>query len=164
MEIISEYGFSNNALIGNDIIPYLQRQRRGFTISEDPQVHERILRYQSRILDQLLHPNVLIRMTNSTLYGNEYDITEFMIDLRKSIFDQDFNKSVSSIRQYLQISYINRLIKIIDNKSKYDLISKSKAHYNLVWLKNNLNTDVGNLSTKQHRNYLIYLIESAIEI
>ena len=39
-------------------------------------------------------------MTNSTLYGNEYDITEFMIDLRKSIFDKDFNSSVSSIRQY----------------------------------------------------------------
>ena len=65
-------------------------------------------------------------MTNSTLYGNEYDITEFMIDLRKSIFDNDFNTSVSSIRQFLQISYVNRLIKIIDNKSKYDLISKSK--------------------------------------
>ena len=164
MEIIAKYGFSDNALIGIDIIPYLQRQRRGFTISEDPQVHERILRYQNRILDQLLHPNVLNRMTNSTLYGNQYDITEFMIDLRKSIFDTDFNTSVSSIRQYLQISYVNRLIKIIDNKSKYDLISKSKAHYNLKWLKNNLNTNDGNLSTKQHRSYLIYLIESAIEI
>ena len=154
----------DNALIGIDIIPYLQRQRRGFTISEDPQVHERILRYQNRILDQLLHPNVLNRMTNSTLYGNEYDITEFMIDLRKSIFDKDFNTSVSSIRQYLQISYVNRLISIIDNKSKFDLISKSKAHYNLEWLKNNLNTNAGNLSTKQHRDYLLYLIESAIEL
>ena len=164
MMIIAEYGFSDNALIGIDIIPYLQRQRRGFTISEDPQVHERILRYQNRILDQLLHPNVLNRMTNSTLYGNEYDITEFMIDLRKSIFDKDFNTSVSSIRQYLQISYVNRLISIIDNKSKFDLISKSKAHYNLEWLKNNLNTNAGNLSTKQHRDYLLYLIESAIEL
>ncbi len=164
MEIIAKYGFSDNALIGIDIIPYLQRQRRGFTISEDPQVHERILRYQNRILDQLLHPNVLNRMTNSTLYGNEYDITEFMIDLRKSIFDKDFNTSVSSIRQYLQISYVNRLIRIIDNKSKFDLISKSKAHYNLEWLKNNLNTNAGNLSSKQHRDYLIYLIESAIEL
>ena len=163
--IIAEYGFSEGqALIGIDIIPYLQRQRRGFTISEDPQVHERILRYQNRILDQLLHPNVLNRMTNSTLYGNEYDITEFMIDLRKSIFDKDFNTSVSSIRQYLQISYVNRLISIIDNKSKFDLISKSKAHYNLEWLKNNLNTNAGNLSTKQHRDYLLYLIESAIEL
>ncbi|MAO71142.1 MAG: hypothetical protein CMD02_01365 [Flavobacteriales bacterium] len=164
MDIIAEYAFSDNALIGNDIIPYLQSQRRGFTISEDPQVHERILRYQSRILDQLLHPNVLIRMTNSMLYGNEYDITEYMIDLRKSIFSTDFNNSVSSIRQYLQISYVNRLIKIIDKKSNYDLISRSNAHYNLVWLKNNLNTNLGNLSTKQHRNYLIYIIESATEI
>ena len=87
-----------------------------------------------------------------------------MIDLRNSIFDNDFNTSVSSICKFLQISYVNRLIKIIDTKSKYDLISKSKAHYNLEWLKNNLNKNAGNLSTKQHRSYLIFLIESAIEI
>ena len=87
-----------------------------------------------------------------------------MIDLRKSIFSTDFNNSVSSIRQYLQISHVNRLIKIIDKKSNYDLISRSNAHYNLVWLKNNLNSNLGNLSTKQHRNYLIYIIESATEI
>ena len=66
-------------------------------------------------------------MTNSTLYGNDYDITEYMIDLRNSIFKSDLNTNVSSIRQYLQISYVLRLIDIIDNKSKYDLISRSKA-------------------------------------
>ena len=71
-------------------------------------------------------------MTNSTLYGNDYDITEYMIDLRNSIFKSDLNTNVSSMRQYLQISYVLRLIDIIDSKSKYDLISRSKNHYNLV--------------------------------
>ena len=37
MDIIVNVKFRVNALIGNDIIPYLQSQRRGFTISEDPQ-------------------------------------------------------------------------------------------------------------------------------
>ena len=53
-------------------------------------------------------------MTNSTLYGNDYDITEYMIDLRNSIFKSDLNTNVSSIRQYLQIGYVLRLIDIID--------------------------------------------------
>ncbi len=164
LNIISEYGFSNKALIGSDLIPYLQRQRRGFTVSEDPQVHERILNYQSRLLDHLLNRNVLIRMTNSTLYGNDYDITEYMIDLRNSIFKSDLNTNVSSIRQYLQISYVLRLIDIIDSKSKYDLISRSKAHYNLVWLKDNLKNKRGNSSTQQHREYIINIINKAVEL
>ena len=164
LNIISEYGFSDKALIGIDLIPYLQRQRRGFTVSEDPQVHERILNYQSRLLDHLLNRNVLIRMTNSTLYGNDYDITEYMIDLRNSIFKSDLNTNVSSIRQYLQISYVLRLIDIIDNKSKYDLISRSKAHYNLVWLKDNLKNKRGNSSTQQHREYIINIINKAVEL
>ena len=164
LNIISEYGFSNKALIGIDLIPYLQRQRRGFTVSEDPQVHERILNYQSRLLDHLLNRNVLIRMTNSKLYGNDYDITEYMIDLRNSIFKSDLNTNVSSIRQYLQISYVLRLIDIIDSKSKYDLISRSKAHYNLVWLKDNLKNKRGNSSTQQHREYLINIIKKAVEL
>tara|TARA_B100001287_G_scaffold49749_1_gene38797 strand:- start:72 stop:2615 length:2544 start_codon:yes stop_codon:yes gene_type:complete len=164
LNIISEYGFSNKALIGSDLIPYLQRQRRGFTVSEDPQVHERILNYQSRLLDHLLNRNVLIRMTNSTLYGNDYDITEYMTDLRNSIFKSDLNSNVSSIRQYLQITYVLRLIDIIDSKSKYDLISRSKAHYNLVWLKDNLRNKRGNKSTQQHREYIINIISKAVEI
>ena len=164
LNIISEYGFSDKALIGIDLIPYLQRQRRGFTVSEDPQVHERILNYQSRLLDHLLNRNVLIRMTNSTLYGNDYDITEYMIDLRNSIFKSDLNTNVSSIRQYLQISYVLRLIDIIDSKSKYDLISRSKAHYNLVWLKDNLKNKRGNSSTQQHREYIINIINKAVEL
>ena len=164
LNIISEYGFSDKALIGIDLIPYLQRQRRGFTVSEDPQVHERILNYQSRLLDHLLNRNVLIRMTNSTLYGNDYDITEYMIDLRNSIFKSDLNTNVSSMIQYLQISYVLRLVDIIDSKSKYDLISRSKAHYNLVWLKDNLKNKRGNSSTQQHREYIINIIHKGSRV
>ena len=103
-------------------------------------------------------------MTNSTLYGNDYDITEYMTDLRNSIFKSDLNSNVSSIRQYLQISYVLRLIDIIDSKSKYDLISRSKAHYNLIWLKDNLKNKRGNKSTQQHREYIINIISKAVEI
>ena len=40
LNIIAEYGFSNKFLLQPDIIPFLQKQRRGFSISDDPRVHE----------------------------------------------------------------------------------------------------------------------------
>ena len=163
LRIISEYGFSNKALLQEDLFPYLQKQRRGFSISSDPTIHQRILSYQNGLLNHLLHPKVLLRITNSSLYGNEYQLPKFMIDLRKSIFQSDMNGNITTVRQNLQLSYVNRLLSIIGPKSVYDNISKTSAHYNLNWLKDNLNAYTGNFSSKQHKNYLLYLIENSLE-
>jgi len=142
------------------LFPYLQKQRRGFNISTDPSIHQRILTYQNRLLDHLLHPKVLTRITNSSLYGNNYQLPYYMIDLRNSIFESDLNKNISTVRQNLQTTYVNRLLSIVKSKSSYDNHSKTSAYYNLNWLKNNLRLDVGNLQTKQHKKYLLYLIET----
>ena len=159
MRIISEYGFSNKVLLQEDLFPYLQKQRRGFSISDDPTIHQRVLVYQNRLLDHLLNAKVLLRITNSSLYGNEYKLPSYMIDLRRSIFQSDMNGDVSTVRQNLQITYINRLINIVGQSSRYDNISKSSAHYNLNWIKNNLDVSKGDLQTRQHRSYIIYLID-----
>ena len=160
MNILSKYAFSNKILLQEDLFPYLQKQRRGFNVSTDPTIHQRILRYQNRLLDHLLHPNVLLRLSNSSLYGNEYKLPYYMIDLRNSIFKSDLNSNISTIRQNLQVTYVNRLIKILDNKSRFDNLSKSSAFYNLSWLKDNLNNNIGDLQSKQHKQYLLFLIES----
>ena len=86
-----------------------------------------------------------------------------MIDLRKSIFQSDMNDDVTTVRQNLQISYVNRLLSILAPKSYYDNISKSSAYYNLNWLKNNLNKNIGNLASRQHKDYLSYLITNSLE-
>jgi len=160
MRIIAEYGFSNKMLLQQDLIPYLQKQRRGFNVSNDPSIHQRILSYQNSLLNHLLHPRVLTRITNSNLYGNDYTLPYYMIDLRNAIFESDLNKNISTIRQNLQTSYVNRLISIIKSKVTYDNHSKTSAYYNLNWLKENIKADNGNLQTRQHKSYLLYLIES----
>ncbi len=162
MEVISKYAFSNKILLQEDIFPYLQKQRRGFSISADPSIHQRILTYQNRLLNHLLHPKVLLRISNSSLYGNNYNLTFYMIDLRNSIFKNDFNTNITTIRQNLQISYVKRLLSIIDEKSSFDNLSKSSAFYNLNWLKSNLNTSTGDLSTKQHKGYILHIINDAL--
>jgi hypothetical protein len=163
MKIISEYGFSNKVLLQENLFPYLQKQRRGWSISDDPTIHQRILMYQNRLLDHLLHPRVLLRMTNSSLYGNEYRLPDYMIDLRKSIFQTDMHGDVITVRQNLQITYVNRLLSILGPKSRYDNISKTTAHYNLNWLRNNLNIKTGDLSSRQHKNYLLYIISNTLD-
>ena len=162
MNMISKYGFSNKVVLQPEIFPYLQKQRRGWSISKDPTIHQRILIYQSRLLNHLLHPNVLQRITNSSLYGNEYKLPEYMIDLSKSIFQSDMNGNVTTVRQNLQISFINRLLSIIGEKSKYDNVSKTSAHYNLNWLKDNLNINTGDLASRQHKSYILFLIEDSL--
>ena len=159
MDILAKYGFSNKMLLQPDLFPYLQKQRRGFNVSPDPGIHQRILVYQNRLLDHLLNYKVLSRMTNSSLYGNEYELPYYMIDLRKSIFESDLNTNISTVRQNLQTTYVNRLLNIVKSSS-YDNHSKTSAFYNLNWIKDNLDVTTANLQSRQHKKYLLYLIES----
>ena len=56
---------------------YIAMQRRGFNFfgePEDPKIHDLILNYQKRILDHILHPNTLQRITDSELYRNQYQL------------------------------------------------------------------------------------------
>ncbi len=158
MQVIAEYGFSNKVVLQPDIFPFLQSQRRGFSVSTDPTIHQRILTYQNRLLSHLLHPKVLQRITNSQLYGNKYMLTDYMIDLRNSIFKDDLNTNISSVRQNLQISYVKKLINIVEKKSTHDNISQSSAYYNIDWIKNNLNLNTGDFSSRQHKKYIKYLL------
>ena len=160
IKIISDYGFSNKVILQENIFPFLQSQRRGFDVSTDPSIHQRILNYQNRLLDHLLHPKVLQRITNSELYGNEYKLPNYMIDLRNAIFKDDMNLDISTVRQNLQTTYTKRLIGIIKEKSAFDNISKSSAYYNINWLKSNIYKSSGNLSSRQHKSYILYLLDS----
>ena len=87
-----------------------------------------------------------------------------MIDLRKSIFNENNSLEISTINQNLQILYVKRLLGIVNDKINYDNISKSSSYYNLNWLKSNLNTNSSNFTSKQHNKYLLHLINNGLEI
>src|SRR6266496_6088402 len=115
---------------------FLQMQRRGFNFfnePEDPKLHARALNIQKNILDQLLHPRVLARLTDTRLYGNTYALPEFMDDLTNAIFEEDAAGDVNTFRQNLQLEFVNRLTAIISdaNKAKFDYLAQSMALYEL---------------------------------
>lgn len=169
METLSSYIFAPGAFdFSNDLYVYLQAQRRGFgffSSSEDPKIHEIILKVQKGVLDHLLHQNTLERIVDSELYGNKYKLSDVMTDLTNAIFKADINGNVSSVRQNLQITYTEMLIDILTGKSKdkYNNTAQSHALYFLKEIKKMAASSTGDISTKAHKNHLTTIIDNALK-
>lgn len=168
LQALNKYVFAPDAFDRPaDLYNYLQMQRRGFgffAATEDPKIHDRALNIQRNTLNHILHPIVLKRMTDTQVYGNEYPIAEFMQDLTNGIFHTDMNGYVNSFRRNLQNEYVNRLISIIDEESRYDFISRSLALYNLLEIQNMLDKRPKNdVETIAHTRHLMLNIEKALD-
>jgi len=167
MQALSKYIFAPNAFeVSSELYNYLQIQRRGFNFSgknEDPKINQGVLNIQKRVLDHLLHPVVQQRIVDTELYGNEYKLSAMMVELNKAIFLADYNTSVTSFRQNLQLEYVNRLIKIAKSSKEYCSQSKSMALYNLNLIEKNISVNSGDLQSRAHKRHLKYLIENALD-
>jgi hypothetical protein len=170
MKLIADYLFAPNVLEeAQPYYNYLMRQRRGFQNygrNEDPKLHDMLLNAQKRIMAHLLHPNVTKRMSDSALYGNEYQLNEFMADLTTAIFDADKRGDVTTKRQNLQTHYVKSLIGAsgLKGKSRYDYLTQAAASYQLRDILDNYTSSRGNTSTKAHRSQLKWLIEDALDV
>ena len=167
MTALSTYAFAPNAFgTAADLYPYLQQQRRGFNTpysGEDPKIHERVLSIQKLVLGQLLNRNVLNRMVNSSLYGNEYSLEAYFKDLKNAMFKQDKNRDVNSFRMNLQVEFVNRLIRL--SKDRY---SSSQIRTQVYSVLNSTRKEMQNslsvgASTNAHRAYIKYLIEKHLD-
>lgn len=168
MQLLSQFAFSKNSFeTPSNLANYLQMQRRGFTSSQsvqNPQLLSRTLNIQKSILDQLLNPLVINRIMDSELYGNTYKITEVFNDYFDAIFKEDLNSMVSIKRQNLQIEYTNRLISILTNDTQIYDAGKSIILLELnKILKANKNSITIDISTKAHRENIVFLINKFLE-
>jgi hypothetical protein len=169
MKALNDYIFSKDAFnTPDDLYNYLARQRRGFGFfggPEDPKIHATVLRFQNNIMRHILHPNTLQRIKDSELYGNSYDLSEFMSALNKGVFAADIYGNVNSFRQNLQMEYTKKLISILDAKSgaAYSNAAKSMALYNLKSIKSMVNNSNGDVASKAHKAHLKTLITNALD-
>lgn len=170
MAALSKYAFAPNAMeVPADLAPYLQQQRRGFNFfssGEDPKFHSRVDAMQSSVLDHLLSVSVMQRLTDSRVYGNRYSVGEMLSDLTKAVFDEDINGNVNSFRQVLQINYVERLIAIAGHKaaSRHDEISRARATAQLLDIQKKLKAaTAGDKETRDHRSYLLTLIDNGLD-
>ena len=138
MQVLNEHIFAANVLQQSQpLFSYLQQQRRGFDFynePEDPKIHQMFLSVQKSVLAHLLHPQTLQRITDSSVYGNEYQLGRMMEDLTQGIFAADMAGNVNSFRQYLQLELVGRLANILNsNGGEFDALARSSA---LVQLEN----------------------------
>jgi hypothetical protein len=162
MKDLGEFAFAPNAFESEyDLYNYLQSQRRGYEFggeTELPNIHSRILNVQKLILKQLLHTNTFQKIIDTKLYGNQYDINKMLSDLTDITYKQDIAGNVNSIRQQLQIEYIDMLIKIMST-STYSNISKSAVFSEIQKIKKLASNSGGDESSKAHKLYIVHVID-----
>jgi len=166
MATLAKYAFAPNVYDQDaQVFPYLQMQRRGFNQGrgEDYKVTANLNSLSTSAFDHILHPATLQRITNTSLYGNQYSVAEVMNDLVKNVFDADLSGNVNVYRQYLQTSFVKSGVQLLDMPT-LDQVSKSALYYTLKKLKIKLaSATMGNEETKAHRAAMIFIIEKALK-
>ena len=148
---------------------YMDHQRRGFNHygkNEDPKAHDMILHMQKSVLNQLLHKNVLKRISDTSLYGNDYSLNEVMSDLTAAIFVD--SKNASSTSRNIQVEYVKRLIAIagVAKPSSYDNLAQAAALGQLTEiLENSSSMGFGKSNeTKAQDAYISLMINKALKV
>jgi hypothetical protein len=169
MNALRDHVFAPDAFRAPEgLYSHLRQQRRGFDFyetTEDPKLHDVMLAVQRGVLDHLMHPVVQKRITDSRLYGNEFELAAVMNDLTNAIFSGDLRGGVNTFRQNLQLDYVNRLVAMVSGESKagYDNIAQSTALYNLRRIEGMLEGNPGpNEETRAHRENVLYTIRRGL--
>ena len=166
MGILHKHAFSIEAFpVNPDLLMRAQVERRMFDLygeHEDPQIHKTILSIQNRVLDHVLSPWTLYRISDTELYGNDYSVNEVINDLTKSIFTGDKDNKVSSIRRNLQTAYVRRLIDILA-QDYYDELATAAAYNSLREIQKIVRRSSSDVSTKSHRKLVSWIIESGLD-
>jgi hypothetical protein len=163
--VFAPVAFSGTA----DLYSHLRQQRRSFDfyeVTEDPKLHELMLTIHKAVLDHLLHPAVLTRISDSRQYGNRYELGSFAEDLTNAIFIDDLHRNVNTYRQNLQLEYVNRLVAMVsgDTKAQFDYLSQSTALQNLRQIESTLTGNRGaDAETRAHRANVLYTIRRGLD-
>lgn len=167
MQVLADYYFAPDAFAADsELLSHLAIQRRGFAhfaANEDPSVHSRVLVLQSIVIDHILHPNTLGRITDTGLYGNTYSVTEMLGDLTDAVFAADSRAAVNTMRQGLQVMYVRRLAGLLESGA-IDYVAQSNVLANLRSIRRNMARWRGNAETRAHREHIAFLIDKALDI
>tara|TARA_B100000029_G_scaffold72831_1_gene64623 strand:- start:59 stop:1282 length:1224 start_codon:yes stop_codon:yes gene_type:complete len=165
MEVLSTKAFSPSAFqINQELLNIVQTERRAWDLSgeyEDPQILKAILAIQDKLLDHILNPWVLYRISDTSLYGNEYNVHQIMEDLTLSIFEEDLREPISLMRQNLQTAYVRRLFTML-SEDYYDDISTSAVYSSLREIQKMVKKSSTDKATKSHRELLLWIIDSGL--
>ena len=168
MNLLNTKLFANDAFsFDPEVLKLLQPEKRATydpneDANDDPKLHGTVLGMQERVLRHILSPTVMLRLSDSSKYGNEYTPSEVLTDLEQGIF---IKKEIpSSFKRNLQSSYVDGLMQALDSNS-YDDIARAALFNSLVsigkFAKSSLSS--GDKVSKEHYRYLNWKINSYLE-
>ncbi|MDZ4729897.1 MAG: zinc-dependent metalloprotease [Xanthomonadales bacterium] len=166
MEVLATQVFAPDAFqLSPELLRIAAPQRRGFDhfgSTEDPKIHDAVLGVQKGVLDQLLNPVLLKRVSDSALYGNTYSLGEVFNDLTDAVFAADAKGNVNSYRRNLQTDYVMRLATMVKGEG-YDTAAISMSVYSLNRIEDLLGDKRNaNVETQAHVQNLELIIERAL--
>ncbi len=166
IKILSEYYFdSDKFYLPSDVASKMQRERRSFDFfgkTEDPKIHNMILKGQKRVLKHFTNSRVLKRLTDSSLYGNKYLPNELLRDLTSSIFNESKSKKLNGIDQNLQNYYLKRLIMIFKS-GNFDSPSISASLASIEKIKAYTLSPSHDEATENHKKLVRWKIENLLK-
>lgn len=167
MQALAKYGFGPEAWVAPEpLLAHLQQQRRGFDFrdnGEDPKLHERALKVQRSLLDQLMHPNTQHRILDSRLYGNGYALGAMMSDLTAAIMKGEAaDAAISTQRQNLQLDYVDRLLNIVNGRA-YQPAVQSVALAQLRTIQSQYRDNPVAAANETHAQFVLYKIERGLD-
>lgn len=111
MQGLARYIFAPTALSAPaQLYPFLQGQDRIFLAPiQDPKIHNVVLATQMTAVMQIMNPQRVMRIMDSSLYGNEYALLDVMGDLTDALFKEDLGGSVNTHRQLVQATFVRWL-------------------------------------------------------
>jgi hypothetical protein len=164
MSLLAEKVFANGAMnYDQKILSNLIYERdTKDSLSEDgnnndPDFHALVLSSQKNILRNILHPNVMKRLINSSLYGNEYMPSEVLADLNSAIFIS--GEDPDTFKMSLQSSYVDLLLSGFKD-GPYDEVSKGEI-FNA--LQDILDFTRKNKFKSSHYSFLYFKVNSFFE-
>ena len=166
MNLIKTKLLSNDAFaFDENLLKFLQSEKRsayspGGRGNEDPQLHDLVLGLQGRVVAHILHPTVMMRLVDSSQYGNTYLPDEVLDDLYSGIFVPE--EIPTTFKMNLQSKYVDSLISALDDDD-YDEISRSAIYFSLVKIRNFTNSTYGNTRLKVHYRFLNWKISKALD-
>jgi len=177
LSLLADELFAPNAFAtGEEVANRLQAKRRGFSHfgnNEDPRLHSRALEIQRNVLNHLLHPAVLTRMTDARRYGGNYPVVTYLEDLADAVFTGDSGNNVNTYRQNLQVEYVTRLLAIAKGEgpppqptpggfstpASYDSVARSAALASVMAIKQGARRSGGDSETRAHKAHVLFLIK-----
>jgi hypothetical protein len=166
MAVLQRYVLGPDALTFDPAyLANLVAQRRGMSGIDLPDVVNEIWRVQSPVIDHLLYPVTLARLSASVQLGGQFGVAAMLDRLDDMVFAADIGGSANAFRRNLQSKFVDKLIGAYGSSAAAADMARPDLYASLRQIERQMRRAAakGDPETRAHRQYLVQKIEIALK-